>query len=227
MRRLLAVDIDGTLTGMDRRLHLGAAEALRELTDAGVCTVLATGNVACLAQSAQILTGTTGPVIAENGGVIQMERDGDHEVLASPEEPRRAYEKLRKETGAKLFPEERVTEVAIRPETTDENAVRGLTDEFDVEVVYTGFAYHVKNRDVDKGRALRRVAEELGYEREETVAIGDSENDVSLIEAAGIGVAVANAHDVAKRVADIVTEAEYGDGVLEAIETLRSRGDLP
>lgn len=227
MRRLLAVDIDGTLTGMDRRLHIPSTATLRDLTGAGVCTVLATGNVVCFARSAQILMGTSGPVIAENGGVIQVERDAEPLPLASPEEPRRAYDALENRTGAELFPEERVTELAVRPESVPEDEVRGLADEFDVEVVYTGFAYHVKNPGVDKGTALRRVADELGYGLDETVAIGDSENDVEMIEAAGVGVAVANAHDVLKRSADLVTEAEYGDGVVEAIETLRARGDLP
>lgn len=226
MSGLLAVDIDGTITGMDRRLHFGASGVLRELTDLGVCTVLATGNVLCLARSAQILVGTSGPVIAENGGVFQMANDKEPGVLGSPEVPRRAFEELKEETGAEKFPEERVTEVAVRDDV-DEEAVRSLPERFDVEVLYTGFAYHIKNREVDKGEALRRIAEEVGLDREDVVAVGDSENDVGMIRVAGTGVAVGNAHDVLKDAADLVVNAEFGEGLMEAVDELRDRGALP
>jgi len=227
LRRLLAVDIDGTLTGTDRRLDLEAARLLREVTDGGVSTVLATGNVACFARSAQIMIGTSGPVIAENGGVVQMENDEEVDVLGDPEVPRRAFEALLEETDAEKFPEDRLTEIAVRDESVDGEVVRGLEDRFDVEVVYTGFAYHIKNRSVDKGVALREVVERFGYSWDETVAIGDSENDVGMVEEAGIGVALGNAHQVLKDAADLVVRDEYGDGLIEAVETLRGRNELP
>ncbi|MBS1262904.1 MAG: Phosphoglycolate phosphatase [Methanonatronarchaeales archaeon] len=226
MHRLLSVDIDGTLTGMDRRLHLGAAGLLREVTDRGVSTVLATGNVLCFARSAQIMIGTSGMVIAENGGVVQMGRDEEPIIMASPEAPRKALAALREEVDTEVFPEERSTEVAVR-DSVPEEAVRGLEERFDVEVLDTGFAYHIKNRSVDKGKALRRIAERLGYRRDEVIAIGDSENDVGMIEAAGTGVAVGNAHVVLRDAADIAVDEEFGKGVMEAVELLQDLGELP
>ena len=63
----------------------------------------------------------------------------------------------------------------------------------------------------DKGRAVTRLAENLGIKREEILAIGDSPNDIGLLETAGISVAMGNA---AKEVKDI-----------SAYETLDNRHD--
>ena len=65
------------------------------------------------------------------------------------------------------------------------------------------------------------LARRLGIPREEVMAIGDNSNDVPMIEAAGVGVAVANATDEAKAAADYVCEADNNAGaVAEAIERL-------
>ena len=55
-----------------------------------------------------------------------------------------------------------------------------------------------------KGNALLRLAEHLGVAREETIAMGDSINDLSMIEAAGLGLAMANAKEAVKEVADAI-----------------------
>ena len=55
-----------------------------------------------------------------------------------------------------------------------------------------------------KGSGLGFVAEQLGFSRERTVAFGDGENDVPLLEWAGYAVAVANAHPRLLAVADFV-----------------------
>lgn len=72
-------------------------------------------------------------------------------------------------------------------------------------------------KDVCKGSGLAALAQRLGVPREEVMAIGDSENDVSMLEYAGVGVAVRNAQSQVKEAADYVTEGESGDGVAEAI----------
>lgn len=59
---------------------------------------------------------------------------------------------------------------------------------------------------LNKGSALEKVAKELGFEREFVIAIGDSHNDLEMIEYAGLGVAMNNAQDCLKEIADIITE---------------------
>lgn len=54
------------------------------------------------------------------------------------------------------------------------------------------------NADAGKGSALRSLADLLGIDREDTIAVGDSDNDRSMIRAAGLGLAVSNACDALK-----------------------------
>jgi Cof subfamily protein (haloacid dehalogenase superfamily) len=70
---------------------------------------------------------------------------------------------------------------------------------------------------VSKGSALSILARYLGVRRDEVLAIGDSENDVPMLEFAGIGVAVRNAREEVKQAADYVAHGESGDGVVEAV----------
>jgi Cof subfamily protein (haloacid dehalogenase superfamily) len=71
---------------------------------------------------------------------------------------------------------------------------------------------------VNKGHALGLLAESLKISREEVMAIGDSNNDIPMLEYAGFGVAMGNATDKIKAVAKAVTGHHNAHGVAEAIE---------
>ena len=58
----------------------------------------------------------------------------------------------------------------------------------------------------------------LGLTREEIMAIGDGENDMDMLKCAGIGVAMGNAKDHVKAVADYVTVDVDDDGVMKALK---------
>ncbi len=73
---------------------------------------------------------------------------------------------------------------------------------------------------VTKGSGLAFVAEKLGFTAEETIAFGDGENDVELLEWAGTAVAVANAHPRALAAADVVAPSVDEEGVAQVIESL-------
>ena len=75
-------------------------------------------------------------------------------------------------------------------------------------------------QEVTKAAGLAFVAERLGFSREATVAFGDGENDVELIEWAGYGVAVANAHERVLGIADWVCPSVDEEGVAQVIEGL-------
>ena len=82
------------------------------------------------------------------------------------------------------------------------------------------YVIEIMPRGVDKGYGLSIVADSLGISKEETVAVGDSMNDLAMIEWAGVGVAVSNADDRLKTAADIVTGKEMSLGVLEIADRL-------
>ena len=71
----------------------------------------------------------------------------------------------------------------------------------------------------NKGNSLRRFAEHLGFTLENCMALGDGLNDLSMIELAGLGVAMANAHPRVLEAADHVTASNDEDGVARAIRT--------
>ena len=80
------------------------------------------------------------------------------------------------------------------------------------------FYYEFTPLGVDKTRALRETFATLGIDRSEVIAFGDAQNDQSMIEWAGTGVAMGNAVDEVKAVADYVTLSNNEDGIAAALE---------
>ena len=88
-----------------------------------------------------------------------------------------------------------------------------------IEVVCGGFNnFEISKAGVTKATGLQALTAHLGTTMEETMAIGDSENDYSMINAAGLGVAMGNASDDIKAIADYITTSNEEDGVGEAIK---------
>lgn len=75
----------------------------------------------------------------------------------------------------------------------------------------------VMHKEANKANALQVVAQHYGIERKEVMALGDSFNDIQMIEWAGVGVAMGNSYDIVKDAADFVTMTNDEDGVAEAI----------
>ena len=78
--------------------------------------------------------------------------------------------------------------------------------------------------EVTKATGLEFLSEHLGFTRERTVAFGDGENDIQLVDWAGYGVAVENAHDHVKEVADFVCPSVDDEGVAQVIEAYLDSG---
>src|SRR5437588_264166 len=74
--------------------------------------------------------------------------------------------------------------------------------------------------EVTKGAGLAFLAERLGFTAAETVAFGDGENDVELLEWAGYAVAVANAHPRVLAAADFVCPSVDDEGVAQVVEAM-------
>lgn len=68
-----------------------------------------------------------------------------------------------------------------------------------------------------KGLALKYLANYLNINIDETIAIGDHLNDLSMLEVAGLSVAVSNAQDVIKDICDVVTERSNNDGAVAEV----------
>ena len=214
----LVLDIDGTLTrphgrGLDPRMF----DPLREW-DAPV--VLATGKATPFPVALCHFIGLPERVIAENGGVTVTEdqltisgsRDGAEAVA-------RAYEDAGYELGwdgLDTINRWRETELAVAPDQPLD-PLEAIATEHDLQVVDTGYAYHVTDTERSKGRALEAIATELELDLETCVAVGDSENDVSTFERVGRSFAVANADEAARAAADDVLDGAHADGTLAVL----------
>lgn len=73
---------------------------------------------------------------------------------------------------------------------------------------------------IDKGKTLHLLCEHLGLDISETIAFGDAENDIALLDAAGLAVVTANGSDETKKHADVICESCDDDGVRKALERL-------
>jgi len=220
MAKGLAIDIDGTITYKDRSINCKAVEALRKVE---VPVILATGNISCFARTAAKLIGASDVVICENGGVVRFSYDGEDIVLGDIGKCLKAAEALEDHFKIEFLDAEyRKSEVCLRRNFSIEKARSVLENtEFGVKIVDSGFAYHIMDAKVSKGRALEYIASELGISTKDVAAIGDSENDLDLIKTAGLGIAVGDADLELKIEADVVVSKKDGDGVVEALELLR------
>ena len=227
MLRALLTDIDGTITDPSRRINIGAVATIRSLVDDGVEVILASGNTACFMDALCKMIGTRGSFIAENGGVFRIGFTGslhiNGDVMLSKTAIGILQDNLRK-TGSTLDlfnPDYRFSDRAFA-RTVPAEKVREILTGFPVQVIDTGYAIHVQEKGINKGTALAALAKELGIDLQDVMAIGDSVNDIPMLERAGTGVTVANAHPDTKKAASYVTKKEYGDGFIEAVDTYRT-----
>ncbi len=107
----------------------------------------------------------------------------------------------------------------------EENKMEGiwkLLDEKYRDVLFVAqsrpYFLEITNKSSTKGRAVKSLAESMGLQKRDTIAVGDSYNDMDMIEYAGMGVAVENAREEVKRKADYITASNLNDGVAELIE---------
>ena len=215
----LVLDVDGTLTrpsgpGLDPRTFDALAS-----WDAPV--IFATGKSFPYPVGLCQFVGIPERVVAENGGVVYT---GDRTIVTGDRAAAEAVAREYHDAGYDLgwgcddtVNRWRETELAVARDQPRE-PLEAIAAEYGLEVVDTGYAYHVKDPAVSKGAGLDALAGAIGLDLEGCVAIGDSENDVSTFERVGRSFAVANADEAAKRAADEVLEAQHADGTLTVLE---------
>ncbi len=223
MIRALAVDIDGTLSDHNRVLCPSALQALRKLK---VPVVLSTGNTHCFTRTVSVLLGTPRIFIAENGGVLSYSED-EMEILADLDVCEDAFSKLSAEFPMKRYNSARYrfTDIALQ-RTFDAKAADKRAQELGlpVEVIDTTYAVHIKDKRVDKGTGLVRIAKRMNIELSEFAAIGDSNSDLPMYRLAGFRASVGNAGPKLKQDSDYVANAEYGNGFAEIINYMNEKG---
>jgi HAD superfamily hydrolase (TIGR01484 family) len=212
----LAVDFDGT-AAIDDRLSDSAAAAVERLRVSGRRAVLVTGRrVSDLVRLCPRLE-LFDLIVAENGAVLYDPRQRDEIPLAAPL-PTAFVERLL-QRGVEPLELGSVIVATHEPHgAVMLDVIRELG--LEVQVVFNRSAIMALPPGINKGSGLQLALRKLGLSQHEAVAIGDAENDHSLLDCSECGVAVANAVDSLKRRAAFVTLGANGDGVAELIDDL-------
>lgn len=124
---------------------------------------------------------------------------------------------------ASLYPEPCIKVVGVGAESVLRAHRPDLIARFDKQLYITQSAYDLLeflHPAVSKREGLETITRDLGLDRSQVVAIGDGHNDIGMIEFAGLGVAMGNAHEEVKSRADYVTRSNAEEGVAAVIEEL-------
>jgi hydroxymethylpyrimidine pyrophosphatase-like HAD family hydrolase len=215
---VIATDYDGTLAtqGVVDAATIAALERYRRQ---GGRLLLVTGRE--LSELRQIFPQghLFDGIVAENGAVFYRPDQGAARLLAEPI-PAVLIDTLKAQGVAPI----RQGQVVVATWQPHGQAVIAAIQQLGLaaQVILNKKAIMVLPEGVNKASGLALALAELGLEAEQVVGIGDAENDRSLLQASGVGVAVANAVPDLRALADWVTEGERGAGVAELIAWLLS-----
>ncbi len=261
--RVLAFDIDGTLTNSEKKITPRTREAILEAAGLGCTVAIASGRpragVTAYAEELE-LKKNGGYILALNGGLL--ERCADGAVISESMLPMEYYGEicgLAEACGVNLLTYDGDTVISERLDDRYleiEAAINGLgkkrveslieyltyrvpkflmlgdgdyLEKIEPQVraalggrmeVYRSepFFLEILPKNVDKAQGLSRLLDFLGASREELIAFGDGFNDISMLDYAGLGVAMGNAHERVKGHADIVAPGNDEDGIAYIIE---------
>ena len=215
----LILDVDGTLTrpdghGIDPRIF-------EPLAGWEAPVVIATGKAFPYPVALCHFLAVPERVVAENGGVVYT---GERVIYAgdraAAEAVAREYEAAGHDLGwrgADTVNRWRETELAVSRDQPLE-PLAAIAADHGLEVVDTGYAYHVKDPAISKGAGLDELAAAIDLDLERCVAVGDSANDVSTFARVGESYAVANADEAAREAADEPLDGAHADGTLAVLD---------
>ncbi len=222
--RLLAIDIDGTLTFKDRKLDVLGLQAVRKAESSGISVVLATGNIFRYAEATSNLIGTSGPWVAEDGGVVYDPVGGQLYLLGDRADVDRGLAALKTVFGELKHTRsssDRLTGATIEKNISLKEVRKIIQQEgLPIVAVDSGYAIHLRSPEVNKGNALKKVSKLTKVPLSDIAAIGDGLNDVEMLQIVGASFAVANSVEDAKQVSRFVTNSPFGRGVAEAVEKI-------
>lgn len=243
------LDLDGTIAQYDRPPSEAVTAAVRRARQAGHAVFLCTGRAPGYIYASVKAVGFDG-IVAAAGGHIRLgetllyrrplppallERiltlylgngrtcflEGEESMYAvNPSQPSGWPEVTGArdfEPGSGRFAGQEVMKFSIyHPLTAEEK--RMLSPE--LAFIEQGDYTEVLPAGVCKSDGMRRVLERLGIPREDSIAIGDSRNDLDMLRYAGVGVAMGGSPEEVIRAADRVTGSLAADGAAAALEEL-------
>ncbi|MCR5736148.1 MAG: Cof-type HAD-IIB family hydrolase [Eubacterium sp.] len=262
-KKLLVLDIDGTLTNSKKEITDATKEAIKKIQQDGHIVVIASGRptpgTAKVADELE-LDKTGGYVLSYNGARITdwktkeiiYQNTLDQNVISDLYEYATendlglvTYQEQNVVTGTRhddyMEMEARINGIPIVdvknfPDYVDfdvnkclltapvdsapehETSISELLDNANV-CRSEPFFIEVMPQGVDKAASLDKLVQILDMKQENTICCGDGFNDLSMIQYAGVGVAMENAQDEVKNQADFITKSNDDDGIVHVIDT--------
>lgn len=261
--KLIALDLDGTLTNDEKVVTPRTREALMEAQRRGVTVVLASGRptqgIVPVAEALDI-EHYGGYIMAFNGGRItdwstkeivsdsvvdpslmpylyQCSKDSGFPILTYQgdsivtEEPDDEYVVI--EANINKMPVRKMDNflaevqhpinkclIVGNPEPLHELELQMAKDLKGRMEVFRSAAFFIELTplNIDKAQTLDGLCKKLGISREEVIACGDGYNDISMIEYAGLGVAMSNSVDEVKAKANYITGSNNEDGIADVVD---------
>ena len=238
--KALVIDLDGTLIGPDERISPRVADAVRGVAEkigVSIATGRETGDVLKYGKE----LGLTWPQISDNGAMVIDPASGES-LWSAPlgeELSRRAMRPII-ESGCEFFATHaggavtdlakldtweltRVSALDLDSEAADA-MLAGVSEDSGLDAVKVWLPYNelwavdFTRSGVNKGMALRVLCEMTGIAPSQTIAVGDSFNDLPLMETAGLGIAMGNAPEEVRNAARHIVPSVEEDGLAQAIE---------
>jgi 5-amino-6-(5-phospho-D-ribitylamino)uracil phosphatase len=234
---LIALDMDGTLLNGKDEVSEENRKAIKEAKDQGIEVVLSTGrsrltsweHAESLELNSYLINVNGSEIWGPNGELIErilIDADMVQWMWNLAQTYKTKYyatscEKYwRNEMSEKISDYEWLkfgfdTEDA----TIRETILKDLKAKGNLEISNSSLTnIEVNAIGINKAKGIQKVCGLLGISMENVMAIGDSLNDLSMIKECGLGVAMGNAQDIVKEVADDVTDSNINDGVAKAIQ---------
>lgn len=235
--KLVALDLDGTLLNERKEISAENLEAIRQALAAGVAVIFSTGrgiqNVRPYLQLHELAI----PVVAVNGSEVWK---SEHELLTRhllPVEDIRSFHELavRYNTWWWTYAVEgafnranwvesieHIQWLKFCYQTEDDKRLEEIREHVLQIGTYELTNSHHDNieinpKGISKASGVREICQLLNISMSEVIAIGDSGNDISMICAAGLGVAMGNAQEIVKQQADVIAKTNEEHGVAEII----------
>lgn len=207
------IDIDGVMTVSRGRyeLDLDVVKLLRDIVSLEIPVILVSGNAYPVVLTLQRYLGLPSIFVAENGCVIQLDKD----LLKICKE---SLDPLVNEIAEKFCLKPSSSnmyrlcdrafhipkEVRESPALARELENRIMLAYPEIYAFYTGYVLHIYPRYCSKSSAIKLIAEKLGLDLGRCIAIGDSVTDIDMINTVGIGIATGDADEDLKKAARIV-----------------------
>lgn len=237
--KLIALDMDGTLLNGDKKISAENQAAIREATSQGKIVIMSTGRGAISAMPFIRELGLTTPLVVVNGSEVYASPDKLLKRTLVPLETIRELHKLavehdcwwwaysvegifnRESEGLDINQHEWLKFGYFSENTEKLQRIREVVSSWRTLEISNSHPSNLEMNPlgITKATGVETVCELLGISMSEVIAMGDSENDIAMIREAGLGVAMGNAQEAVKQIADITTVTNDEHAVSQVIRT--------